>query len=79
MLDFLFHFMPQEEWNLFKRDSHIEIGNLQIDHPMEANIWQMNIDNQIEYLKSIAVAGCNAGIKKPELFHNGLYGSWEDE
>ena len=30
--------MPQEEWNLFKRDSHIEIGNLQIDHPMEANI-----------------------------------------
>ncbi|NBH25610.1 amine oxidoreductase [Lachnospiraceae bacterium] len=68
VLDFLFHFMPQEEWNLFKRDSHIEIGNLQIDHPMEANIWQMNIDNQIEYLKSIAVAGCNAGIKKPELF-----------
>ncbi len=60
--------MPQEEWNLFKRDSHIEIGNLQIDHPMEANIWQMNIDNQIEYLKSIAVAGCNAGIKSQSCF-----------
>ena len=39
----------------------------------------MNIDNQIEYLKSIAVAGCNAGIKSQSCFHNGLYGSWEDE
>ncbi len=68
VLDFLFGFMPEDEWNLFERDSRIEIHNVQIGHPMEANIWQLSIDDQIEYLKSIAAAGCNTGMEKPEVF-----------
>ena len=38
---FLFTFMPQEEWNLFDRDSRIDMGTYEIGHPFEANIWQM--------------------------------------
>jgi len=68
VLEFLFGFMPREEWNLFTRDSRIEINNVQIGHPIEANIWQLSMDDQIEYLKSIAKAGCNIGMKKPEVF-----------
>ena len=51
--------MPKTEWNIFERDSRIKIHNQEISHPLEANIWQLDIDTQIRYLKSIALAGCN--------------------
>lgn len=65
---FLFHFMPENEWNLFDRDSRIEIDGMTIGYPMEAHIWQMPLEMQILYLKSIAYAGCNVGLPKPEKF-----------
>lgn len=66
--EFLFGFMPESEWNKFDRDSRIVIGNNTIHHPMEANIWEMDIDSQVEYLKSIAAAGCNSGAEMPKDF-----------
>lgn len=65
---FLFTFMPREEWNLFDRDSRIDMGTYEIGHPFEANIWQMPQTEQVKYLKSIAVAGCNLGVPMPERF-----------
>ncbi len=65
---FLFGFMPESEWNKFDRDSRIVVGNNTIHHPMEANIWEMDIDSQVEYLKSIAAAGCNSGTEMPKDF-----------
>ena len=55
---FLFKFMPEDEWNIYDRDSRIMVNGSMINHPIEANIWQMKIESQVEYLKSIAVAGC---------------------
>ena len=66
--EFLFGFMPEEEWDKYDRDSRIVTGNNVIHHPFEANIWEMDIDNQVEYLKSIAAAGCNTGAPMPEDF-----------
>lgn len=66
--DFLFEFMPEEEWNLYSRDSRIDIQGNIIGHPFEANIWQLPETKQVEYLKSIAVAGCNLGKEMPKLF-----------
>jgi protoporphyrinogen oxidase len=66
--EFLFNFMPLDEWNYFERDSRISFDGMEIEHPFETNIWQMPIEKQIEYLKSIAVAGCNIGQEKPEKF-----------
>lgn len=71
--EFLFQFMPQEEWNLFERDSRIDVNDSMISHPIEANIWQMEIEQQVEYLKSIALAGCNIGLKMPEKFVDWIY------
>lgn len=73
VLDFLFGFMSKDEWNLFDRDSRICIGGQTIGHPFEANIWQLSINDQIEYLKSIAVAGCNLGLPMPKLFIDWIY------
>lgn len=71
--DFLFEFMPREEWDLYIRDSQIVVNGNVINHPIEANIWQMKLEEQVEYLKSIAVAGCNIGEEMPEEFVEWIY------
>lgn len=70
---FLFSFMPENEWNLYNRDSRIEINNTIIGHPIESNIWQMDVNSQVEYLKSIAIAGCNLDTKMPTKFIDWIY------
>ena len=70
---FLFHFMPEEEWDIYDRDSRISINGAMINHPIEANIWQLSIDDQIAYLKSIAIAGCNIGTEMPQSFVDWIY------
>ena len=66
--EFLFQFMPIEEWNIFERDSRIRVNGEEISHPMEANIWQMSVDSQIAYLTSISQAGCNRDEPVPARF-----------
>lgn len=65
---FIYQFMPFEEWDIYDRNSQIQIGEYRINSPMEANIWQFPIEKQIEYLKDIAVAGCNLGNPMPAKF-----------
>lgn len=71
--EFLFQFMPEEEWDKFDRDSRIAVNGDVISHPIEANIWQMKLENQVEYLKSIAVAGCNLKEEMPQEFVSWIY------
>ena len=70
---FLFEFMPEKEWDKYIRDSRIVINDDMINHPIESNIWQMKVEDQVEYLKSIATAGCNIGEKMPEGFVDWIY------
>lgn len=70
---FLFSFMPEDEWNIYERDSKIYIHNEYINSPFESNIWQMEIEKQIAYLKDIAIAGCNLGNPIPEKFIDWIY------
>ena len=73
VLDFLFPFMPIEEWDHYERDSRIVVNGNVIGSPIEANIWQMKLEDQVEYLKAIAVAGCNLGTEMPEKFVDWIY------
>lgn len=66
--EYLFRFMPEDEWNYFERDSRIRFQNYEINHPFEANIWRLPEEKQNEYLDSISAAGCNNGKEKPEKF-----------
>ena len=68
VVKFLFAFMPREEWNHFTRDTAIHINGQYISHPFEANIWQLDSEKQVEYLASIARAGCVTGQPQPEKF-----------
>lgn len=71
--DFLFNFMPEDEWDKYERDTCILVNGNTINHPIEANIWQMNVEEQVQYLKSIAAAGCNQGIEMPKTFVEWIY------
>ncbi len=66
--EFLFQFMPKEEWNLFERDSRIIVSGQTVGHPFEANIWQLDLEDQITILTSIAKAGCNNDKVMPDKF-----------
>ncbi len=66
--EFLFDFLPEEEWELFRRDSRICLESAVVGHPLEANIWQFPLEEQVEYLSSIAKAGCNSGEPVPARF-----------
>lgn len=71
VLDFLFGFMPREEWREFKRVSTIRIRGVEVEHPLEGNLWQLPLDAQVEFLESIARAGVAQGTPEPTTF-----GAW---
>lgn len=73
VLDFLFPFMPKDMWDRYDRDSRIVVGENTINSPIEANIWQMKLEDQVQYLKAIAVAGCNLNVPMPEKFTDWIY------
>ena len=66
--EFVFSYMGKDEWDFYERDSRIIVNGNIINSPIEANIWQMKLEDQVEYLKAIAVAGCNLGKEMPEKF-----------
>lgn len=68
VLEFLFRFLPENEWNTFERVSKIRLRGQEIDHPLEANLWQFSKSDQVDYLESIAQAGCVRGEPIPESF-----------
>lgn len=68
VLDFVFRFMPREEWDVYDRVSKIRIRGTEVDHPLEANLWQLPIEVQADYLESIAQAGCVRSEEMPESF-----------
>jgi protoporphyrinogen oxidase len=67
-LDFVFRFMPREEWDLHERVSKIRIRGMEVDYPLEANLWQLPIEMRADFLESIAQAGCVRGAPMPESF-----------
>ena len=71
--EFLFQFMPEDEWNLFNRKTTLHVNGNVIGQPIEANIWQMKLEDQVEYLKSIAIAGCNLDEPMPKCFVDWIY------
>jgi protoporphyrinogen oxidase len=68
VLELLFRFMPREEWQEHDRVSKIRIRGIELDHPLEANLWQLPVADQIDFLESIAKAGVLRGEPKPEGF-----------
>ena len=70
VLDFLFELMPESEWTRFERIARICVRNQEVDHPLEANLWQFEVNDQVDFLESIAKAGCVTGMPQPERFND---------
>jgi protoporphyrinogen oxidase len=68
VLDLLFEFMPRSDWREHIRISKIALGGCEIDYPLEANIWQLSVQDQLAFLESIARAGSVIGSPMPESF-----------
>jgi len=68
VLDLIFRFLPEKDWNRFDRVSKIRLRGQEVDHPLEANLWQLDIDSQLDYLESIALAGSVKEEPMPESF-----------
>ena len=68
VLDFIFRFLPEKHWNRFDRVSKIRLRGQEIDHPLEGNLWQLDVDSQLDYLESIALAGSVKEETMPESF-----------
>jgi protoporphyrinogen oxidase len=68
VLDFMFDFLPESEWEKFDRVTKIRTSRFEIDYPYEANIWQLPVEDQVEHLLSIMNAGSNKGIPMPRDF-----------
>ncbi len=70
VLDLVFRFMPRSEWKEHDRIARIRLRGSEVDHPFESNLWQLPVDDQVDYCVSIAAAGCIAGKVAPELFED---------
>jgi protoporphyrinogen oxidase len=68
VLDFLFQFMPREEWREYRRISTIRLRGVEIEHPLEGNLWQLPTSDQADFLESVARAGCVRGEPEPATF-----------
>ncbi|MEI6561177.1 MAG: FAD-dependent oxidoreductase [Verrucomicrobiota bacterium] len=68
VLNFLFRFLPAEEWKRYDRVAKILLRGQEIDHPLEANLWQFAIADQVDYLESIAQTGTVRGEPMPKMF-----------
>jgi protoporphyrinogen oxidase len=75
ILDFVFHFLPANEWNRFDRISKIQFDGVELDYPYEAHIWQLPMDDQVAHLLSIMNAGSNRGTPMPKSFSKWI--SWK--
>ena len=70
VLDLVFRFMPESEWNRHTRVAKIRLCGVEVDHPLEANLWQLPVAAQADYLEAIARAGCVRGDAMPAAFED---------
>lgn len=65
VFDFVFKFLPEKDFNYFDRVSKILLGQETIDYPIESNIWQLPMNQQIEYIISVICNGEQSGRPEP--------------
>ncbi|MCR5508939.1 MAG: NAD(P)-binding protein [Lachnospiraceae bacterium] len=71
VFDLVFKHIPKEEFNYYERVSKILLGDETIDYPIESNIWQLPMNEQIEYIISVICNGEQSGRPEP-----GNYEEW---
>lgn len=68
VLDLLFRFVPRAEWQEHRRRSTVRVRGIEISYPIESNLWQLPVDDQLDFLESVSQAGCVRGEPVPGSF-----------
>lgn len=68
VLDYVFHFIPEERFNCFDRVSKIRICDTDIDYPIESNLWQLPMEKRIDFLISTIRNGESMGASEPSNY-----------
>ncbi len=67
--DFIFRFFPKEDlYQISPRIAKIQIEDMDIDYPLESNLWQLPIEKQIQYLISVIRNGEGLGKPAPKNY-----------
>lgn len=76
VLDLLFRFLPVGEWNHFDRIAKIRLHGQEVDHPLEANLWQFSTRQQVDYLESLAFNASRQADLEGEDFESWIRGKF---
>ena len=68
VLDHVFRYLPRGEWREFQRKTTIRLRGIEVDHPLEGNLWQLPLAEQLDFVESIACAGSAQGTPEPATF-----------
>lgn len=65
VFEYVFGHIPKENFNYYKRVSKIEIEGCTIDYPLESNLWQLPMEQRIDYVISTIRNGEGLERKEP--------------
>lgn len=65
VFDYVFRYLPESEFHFIPRISKLKMGDTTIDYPLESNLWQLPLDEQISYLISVVRNGESLGKPEP--------------
>lgn len=68
VFQYVFSHLPENEFRYYKRVSKIALGGVTIDYPVESNIWQLPLKQQISYLISVIRNGESQNKPEPENY-----------
>jgi protoporphyrinogen oxidase len=68
--DFVFSHILKSSFNFFSRVSKIILAGMEVDYPLETNLWQMPLKQQVEYLVSLVQNGEARGLPVPHDYED---------
>ncbi len=68
VFEYVFSHLPESEFQYYKRVSKIELEGNTIDYPVESNVWQLPLEQQIKYIISIIRNGESQNKPEPKNY-----------
>lgn len=68
VFEYIFSLLSEDKFRYYKRISKIELEGTTIDYPVESNIWQLPIEQQIHYLISVVRNGESQNKPEPKNY-----------
>ncbi len=68
IFDYVFKYIPESEFNFIPRVSKLKMGDTTIDYPVESNLWQLPLKEQIDYIISVVRNGESLGKPEPKNY-----------